>query len=403
MIYSTLNNLRYQFRFKNKFNKKFNHLPNKKGIADSYVKGIPFVQKSDLEHLHATMSWLATAHDVCKRKGASSKFDIFEGWGSAYPETSGYIINTFLTYSELFNEVEYRKRAIELGDWEISIQREDGAVFSNMQSKNVRVFNTGQVMLGWLELFEVTNEKKYLDACVRAAEYLIGIQEAGGEWEKDTHCGARTYETRVSWVLLRLGKLISEDRFIKAAQKNTDWVLQQFTSNGWIKNCGFYDNDPITHVLDYTLRGLLEIYSLNGDSDIVAAVENSLNHLIKSSQGNFVNDIDGMLAGGFSRDWVPDTSSSCLTGTAQFGYTLYRYNQIKNNKDYIKFADSLIDAVKSTQLIDTGCPEIDGAVPGCFPFVRGYCHNQYPNWAAKFFADALMIRIFSEKSIIVKS
>lgn len=403
MILSILNNARYKLRFKKKFKNRFEHLKNKVSIAESYVKGSPFSAKSDLEHLHATLRWLATAHDTCRNKGVASKFDIFEGWGSAYPETSGYIINTFLTYSLQFNLSEFHRRAIELGDWEISIQREDGAIFSNMESKNVRVFNTGQVMLGWLELYEVTNETKYLNACVKAAEYLVSAQEPTGEWIKDTHCGARTYETRVSWVLLRLGQVISEDKFIQAANRNTSWTLQQFTDIGWIKNCGFYDNDPITHVLDYTLRGLLEIYALNGDKKILNRVENSLNHLINASQNNFVNGVTGMLPGSFDRDWTPDKSSSCLTGTAQFGYTLYRYNQIVKNNNYIKFADTLIDAVKSTQLINTGLSEIDGAVPGCFPFARGYCHNQYPNWAAKFFADALMVRIFHEKSVVVKS
>lgn len=403
MILQKLNNIRYELRFKVKFKGRFPKLKNNKIIAHSYIKGIPFKSSSDSDHLHATLKWLSVAHDTCGKDGVSSKFDIFDGWGSAYPETSGYIINTFLTYAELCNRPEFRQRAIELGDWEITIQREDGAVFSNMESSNVRVFNTGQVMLGWLELYEVTSERKYLEACKKAAEYLLGIQEAGGEWVKDTHCGARTYETRVSWVLLRLGLLISEDRFIQAAEKNTEWVLRQFTSNGWIKNCGFYDNDPITHVLDYTLRGLLEVYALNNDQKILTVIENSFKHLVKASENNFVNEVSGMLPGGYSDQWTPDKSSSCLTGTAQFGYTFYRYNQITKKKDFITFADSLIDAVKSSQLLNTGVPEIDGAVPGCFPFTRGYCHNQYPNWAAKFFADALMTRIFNEKSIMIKS
>lgn len=403
MILSHIRNVRFKFRFKLKFKKKFNHLKNKESIARSYVQGKPFQSKTDLEHLHATVSWLASAHDACKREGTSSKFDIFEGWGTAYPETSGYIINTFLTYAELFNKPDFRKRAIEIGDWEIKIQREDGAVFSNMESSNVRVFNTGQVMLGWFELYELTQEKKYLDACIRSAEYLLKIQEPEGQWSKDTHCGARTYDTRVSWPLLKLGQLTKEEKYIRAAEKNTNWILNQFTENGWIKNCGFYNDDPITHVLDYTLRGLLEIYALNKNENILRVVENSLEHLVNASNSHFVKNIPGMMPASFSSNWTPDSSTSCLTGTAQFGYTFYRYGQITKNNNYKPFADSLISAVKSTQLLDTGYSEIDGAVPGCFPFARGYCHNQFPNWAAKFFADALIIRIFNEKSIIVKS
>jgi hypothetical protein len=54
---------------------------------------------------------------------------------------------------------------------------------------------------------------------------------------------------------------------------------------------------------------------------------------------------------------------------------------------------TLCEALKGTQAIKTTIASIRGAIPGAFPLWNGYAMNAYPNWACKFFADALMMKM----------
>ncbi|MDP4266262.1 MAG: hypothetical protein Q8880_02355, partial [Bacteroidota bacterium] len=185
---------------------------NLKLIGRNYETGKFFPEYEDKIHLKETINWLKKGQDVCNGNGVSSLFCPIKGWGVAYPETSGYIIPTFLAISELINDDELFKRAVKLGDWEIEIQTNSGGVLSNPLKSFTRIFNTGQVILGWCVLYEKTNENKYLNAALRAAEYLLINQEYDGQWNKNTYCGSRTYHSRVDWALLRLGLLSNDKR-----------------------------------------------------------------------------------------------------------------------------------------------------------------------------------------------
>jgi hypothetical protein len=50
-----------------------------------------------------------------------------------------------------------------------------------------------------------------------------------------------------------------------------------------------------------------------------------------------------------------------------------------------------IDYVKRTQRLSDPSDNIRGGIPGSAPIWGAYARFEYPNWAAKFFADALMM------------
>jgi hypothetical protein len=60
---------------------------------------------------------------------------------------------------------------------------------------------------------------------------------------------------------------------------------------------------------------------------------------------------------------------------------------------YREIADNVLSATKRTQIIETSILPIRGAIAGTYPFSHGYVANGYPNWGAKFFADALLMKI----------
>lgn len=395
--------------FKNNFRPVLGNSANAFARSREYLAGKLYQEQDDEIHLNAAMSWLSRAQDYCKGKGVSATFALPNGWDVAYPETSGYILATFLEYSKIYNDPAYYKRAVEIGDWEIEIQTVSGAILSNPTKSHVRVFNTGQVILGWCTLFEKTNEKKYLDAACKAGDFLCETQEADGRWINNTYCGARTYHARIDWALLRLFELTGKRQYLETAEKNIKWVLAQQNKNAWFENCGFNDDMPIMHVLVYTLRGLLECHSMNipeiNKLDILPKLLETTKRINEFINDKPVRKTKGLIPTAFQNNWLTNTNHSCLTGNAQYAIYLYRLSQITTENSYAAYADVVVSALKRTQLISKNDNEqnIAGAIPGSYPIYVGYCPNSFPNWATKFFADALLMKKNYKNNLQIKA
>jgi hypothetical protein len=366
-------------------------------LAQVYLTGRLQPPHADQVHLEAALAWLARAQDVHGGRGVAAVYRLRGGWDVPYPETSGYIIGTFIAYAELAGDDRFAARARAIADWEIDIQAGSGGVLSNPAHEATRVFNTGQVILGWCVVYERTGEGRYLEAAARAGDYLVRLQEGDGAWRRDTYCGARTYHARVDWALLRLAQLTGEGRFAAAALRNLEWVLRQQRANGWFDACGFHDDDPILHVIVYTLRGLLEAH-LTGipphhGMEILHAVTAAADPLVEALLAHPVMGIPGMAAASFDRNWQTRDQHSCLTGNAQLACFLFRLAHVTGKSTYRDVGELLVDATKRTQWIDTPVGAVRGAVPGSYPIYRGYCRNSFPNWGTKFIADALMMKM----------
>lgn len=374
-------------------------------VLQHYLTGKLFPEYSDEVHLKAVMEWLARAQNVCGGKGVSNVYFFNGGWGVAYPETSGYILATYLVYANYSGDKSFVDRAVQIGNWEIDIQAPNGGVFSSTVLRQTRVFNTGQVILGWCALFEWIGDKKFLQAAIRAGDYLLTEQEADGTWRKDTYCGARTYHARVDWALLRLAQISGEQRYAIAATKNLRWVLERQLENGWFDQCGFNDDPPIMHVIVYTLRGLLESSLTNGavenELEIMPAVIKATDALCRALQEQPIAHINGMVPTAFDKNWHSSAKDSCLTGNAQLAYFLYRLSHCTGNQNYREIANSVVSATKRTQVVGSSILPINGAIAGTYPLSHGYIPNGYPNWAAKFFADALLAKINYEQQLVI--
>ena len=373
------------------------------GLAVRYAAAMPFPAGSDLEHLTASLAWLRRAQDAAG-DGVAALFSLDAGWDLPYPETSGYIVATFLAARAFPGNDDLRQRAKRIGDWEIAIQAPNGGVYSRPGLPDTRVFNTGQVILGWCALYESLGDSRYLDAANRAGEYLVRLQEANGTWVRDTYCGARTYHARTDWGLLRLAALTARPEFVEAARSNLRWVMAQQQENGWFRNCGFHDEDPITHVIDYTLIGVLECAMLKPDlfdRKPAELIESSAKAICDIVARSCVGGIAGMIPASYNSEWQSADEHSCLTGNAQLAYTLFRLYRITGKNRYATCADLLLSALKRTQVLAGAPDEVRGAIPGSFPMYKGYLANSFPNWAAKFFADALLASLKREEDFAV--
>ncbi len=100
---------------------------------------------------------------------------------------------------------------------------------------------------------------------------------------------------------------------------------------------------------------------------------------------------DGWLAGTYADGWVPEATYCCLTGVAQMSLNWTRIAQSTGAVDLRDNARRAIAYVKGRQRLEDPDPVVRGAIAGSAPIWGRYSMFEFPNWAAKFFADALMM------------
>lgn len=367
------------------------------------VFSIPRKRTHDTQrHLSAAAEWISTAQDAFDDGGVARSYSLVynpffgkKGWVPSYPETTGYIIPTFFDYAALANSDDIRGRAIRMADWECAVQLPNGAVQGGTVGParpTPAIFNTGQVIFGWVRAYIETRDKKYLDSATRAGDYLIELQDQDGAWRKNLSDYATdaidtyTYNTRTAWSLLRLFSVTGRERFRDAAAANIEYALTQQMPNGWfMNNCLSDPKAPLLHTIAYSIRGILESGVLTETDRYVAAAKKSADELIKTQAA------DGGLPGRLDKNWEATVKYSCLTGVAQTGIIWGRLHQITGDVKYLDALKKSNGYLKSVQILDAGNRCLHGGISGSFPIHGAYGQFEILNWAVKFFMDSLMI------------
>ncbi len=347
----------------------------------------------DIDHLGAAIGWLCRAQDVRNESadsgGVSAGWSFEDGWLPSYPETSGYIVETFIAAARTLERPNLVARAHRIIDWELSIQHPDGAFpghFGEPGSEPV-VFNTGQIMHGMLAGHLQLGRAECLDSAVRAGHWLARHQDDDGCWRRFEHHGVpHTYNTRGTWALLATAMVAGDTRLKNAAIRNLEWALTQQRPSGWFANNAFTpDREPFTHTIAYAIRGFLECATLLQNERYLAAAVKAARAVAK------VQRADGWLAGTYAENWDAGAHYCCLTGVAQMSLNWTRLAQEAGATELRDNARRGIAFVKGHQRIDDPDPVVRGAIAGSAPIWGRYSMFEFPNWAAKFFADALIM------------
>ena len=348
--------------------------------------------RENLVHLEAALAWLCRAQDRLDGSkdegGISAGWSFENGWLPGYPETSGYTVETFLAASRVLGREDLRQRAERIINWLLSLQGRDGSFpghFGEVGSRPV-VFNTGQIMHGLIEGALAFQRSDCLAAAVCAGRWVMNSQDADGCWRKNVHNGIpHTYNTRAAWALLRTARASADGALEKAARRNFEWALAQQTERGWFANCGFVtDQIPFTHTIAYAVRGLLEAGLLTGDDRYLDAARKAAQALLACQRE------DGWLDGAFRDGWVPISSFCCLTGVAQLSIVWSRLSQVSDDPTFAQAARCANTFLKRNHRVNDRLDVTDGGIAGSVPIWGFYSRFEFPGWAVKFFADALM-------------
>ena len=165
--------------------------------------------------LAAAADWLAVAQDRSRSSdgGVARHFSLVTGWAASYPETSGYIVPTFLELARRTRQEQLCRRARRVLDWLVSIQLSDGAFQGGPIGASPvlpAIFDTGQILIGLAAGVIEFGTEKYGEAMRRAADWLLHAQANDGSWPQDTAPfalpGPKAYETHVAWGLMEAFK-----------------------------------------------------------------------------------------------------------------------------------------------------------------------------------------------------
>jgi hypothetical protein len=350
-------------------------------------------ERPHLDHLRATVDWLCRAQDVRDRQpdagGVSAGWSFEDGWLPSYPETSGYIVETFIAAAAALGRPALLDRARRILDWELSLQRPDGAFPGHFGEPGTEpvVFNTGQIMHGMLAGYLHLHRPECLEAAVRAGHWLVQVQDADGCWRRFEHNGVpHTYNTRATWALLAAALIAGEAAQKTAAIRNLNWALEQQRESGWFDHNAFVPGrQPFTHTIAYAIRGFVECGVLLESSRYIDVALKTALALAK------VQRADGWLAGTYDEQWISRDGYCCLTGVAQMSINWMRCAEAAGAAELQSNVDVALSFLKRNQRLDDRDEVVRGAIAGSLPIWGDYSRFEFPNWAAKFFADALMM------------
>lgn len=347
----------------------------------------------------AAVNWILLAQRATNDDGVSLGYfpcgDYRDGWMPSYPETTGYIITSLLAYAERFGEAAVREAALKMAHWEIAIQMPSGAVQGGPvcppPQQTAAAFNTGMVLDGWCSAYRATDAEAFLEAGRRAADFLVGDLDDRRYFRTNgAYVSAgeiKTYTCLCAWAIYRFGEVSSKPQYQDAAIAVIEAALRQQQPNGWFAhNDLIASHAPLTHTIGYTLQGVLEVGMAAKRQDFVDAAIRGTAPLIARI------DQRGLLPGRVYANWEPAALSSCLTGNAQMAIVCYRLYEQTGENEYKHAADKLVGALKSLQALDSPSQAFAGAIAGSFPIFGSYMRAGYPNWATKYFLDALLLQ-----------
>lgn len=363
----------------------------------------PLPAKPILEqHLHAALTWLLAGIDHQKGKGSPAfasrwRYPV-QGWSPSYPETTGYLIETLLHPQAMERFPTAEGAARSCANWLLKVQLPSGAFSAGYANgQHPSVFNSAQIVLGLLDAGAFFKDSRFMEAARRTLRWLGEALEPDGSWERGAYVSGFTpaYYTRAIWPALRASRALDLNNYDALLIQGLEQLANRWQPDGSVHDWGFKPGKPaFTHTIAYTLRGMLECAVLLQSKTLLHRVESSAQALMR------IYGQQGRLAGAYDVGWKGNYQFMCPTGNAQLAVFMHRLSEETGAQAYIETGAQFLSDCLPAQRLQSGLilgnsfgpgrRDRYGAVPGSVPLTGAYLPLRYPNWAAKFFADALL-------------
>ncbi|MCC6412727.1 MAG: hypothetical protein IT270_13770 [Saprospiraceae bacterium] len=345
-------------------------------------------EKSVSDAQTAALAWLERSMEVTNFEGSAHSYSPIFGWKNAYPETTGYLIETMWDQK---NDV-WNNHARRCTQWLLQQQLPSGAFPGRTVGYNQpSVFNTTQILFGLARSFrEISPDENPDDpwnlrnccahSAVGAVTWLLDILETDGAWRQAAYVPGfvPTYYTRAVWGVLKASDLPGMPNVQEPMQRALTFYTQRLLPDGTLLDAGFQSGKPaFTHTIAYALEGFWECALIFNDETLLKRVETALKRMSDSYKKH------GKMAGRYTQDWQGDFSFACPTGQVQLSALLQRMGEPWQDFGLQLLSDTLPHQNRGNN------KNTHGALPGSVPIWGPYMRFRYPNWGVKFLLDAL--------------
>lgn len=307
-------------------------------------------------------------------------------WGAPYPETTGYLIPTFLELNRRFPGGGYCAIAEKAAAWLLEIQMEAGSwpggLYHQRGPRRASIFNTGQILTGMIALFDKTGEHTFLQAAEKGSQWMASQVDASGSWPAGDYSVSSmpSYYSHAAAPMLRVWQRTQDESVRIAAESILRVIINRRRPNGAFDAWGFNAAALApTHTIAYTLWGFLEAADILDDRSWAEPALAAIETLVRRTEFS-----GGRLPGSFDTDWKRGTSTVCLTGNAQLALCILELDRHLPDLRLVNAAAKLMDFVSVARFAPTA-----KGVPGSWPIWGPYMRFRFPNWSAKYTCDAL--------------
>jgi len=225
--------------------------------------------------LERAIKWIMTSGIQDKCGGFYSWYDIARAkYSFLYPEVTGYAIRQLVQLYLSSNSNKYLKNALKAGNWFLNIQLEDGGFYykyvNNVPNFSRFTFDTGSIIDGLIDLYDVIGDKNYLKSAKQAADWILNLQQKDGSilagldenlspikckhWSRTSGC----HHIKTASILLRLYVKSRNHKYLNSAKRIIAWGNQLQFQNGRFRS---YQQTKKTylHAHCYALEGLVRV------------------------------------------------------------------------------------------------------------------------------------------------
>lgn len=340
--------------------------------------------KTKLEaSLKSNLNWIVRSFEATGLQGSSKSSTIYGQWGTAYPETTGYLIPTLIAAHDYHPEV--KKIALSQLDFLKSIQNENGSFKISTSDDKPIVFDTAQIIFGLIALAgQGDNSGPTLSMLKSVVRWLQSQLDYKGHFIDHNYVSGfqPSYYARIAWALAA-GECIIQSKVSTSCKQLINRILDNRTKYLSYKDSGFYkDQIPTTHTLAYTLRGLWECAEIMNSKSIKKSTAHTLDKLSQVIISN------GKVAATYTEKWEGDYTYICSTGNAQLAIL---YLLVYKSTGLTRFLDPI--SLLTRPLLDSQrhLSLNKGAIPSSIPIWGPYQKMTFTNWTQKFYTDFLLL------------